>query len=147
MSLTGRAQKHLGITNNGSHLGNLNGRFYDLYSVATIATAGNATLTAAQLLGGMILRDPNGGARTDTTPTATQIRNALGSQLKNNLGFKFTIRNTADASETITLGAGSGVTISGTATIAQNNSKEFLVVVTNKSTPTVTIYSLGTVVH
>ena len=29
--------------------------------VSTVNTAGNATYTVAQLLGGLILRDPNGG--------------------------------------------------------------------------------------
>ena len=60
-------------------------------------------------------------------------------------GFEFTIRNTADAAETITLTAGDGVTLSGTMTIAQNNSKRFLCVMA--SSAAATIYSLGTVVH
>jgi hypothetical protein len=102
------------------------------------------TYTAAQLLGGLILRDPNGGARSDVTPDATDIIAAMAQAGAGN-SFEFAIRNTADAAETITVTAGAGVTLSGTMTIAQNNSKRFLCVVTGATT--VTIYSLGTVVH
>jgi len=112
--------------------------------VTTINTAGAATYTAAQLLGGLILRDPAGGARSDVSPTAALIIAAITQAGVGN-SFEFTIRNTADAAETITVTAGTGVTLSGTMTIAQNNSKRFLAVVT--ASTTVTIYSLGTIVH
>jgi hypothetical protein len=94
----------------------------------------------------LILRDPNGAGRSDVTPTATDLLAALEGKAAVGQGFRFTIRNTADAAETITLTAGTGVTLSGTMTIAQNNSKDFLAVVTGIGTPAVTIYSLGTVV-
>jgi len=113
-------------------------------TVTTIATADAVTLTAAQLLGGLILRDCAGGARADVTPTAAQIIAAIIQAGVGN-SFEFTIRNTSDAAETITVTAGSDVTLSGTMTIAQNNTKRFLCVVT--ASTTVTIYSLGTVVH
>jgi hypothetical protein len=118
--------------------------------VTTITTAGNATLTAAQLIGGMIVRDPSGAARTDTTPTAAQIVSAIKNR---NVGssFVFKIRNAADAAETITLAGGTGVTLAAgnTNTVAQNNTKQFLVVLTNVAagSEAVTIYSLGTAVH
>lgn len=117
-------------------------------TVLTDNTAGATTYTIANLLGGMILRDPNGGARSDVTPTAAQIVAGIAGCVVGS-SFEFTIRNTADAAETITLTGGTDVTISGTATIAQNNSKRFLAVVTNvdSGTEAVTIYSLGTVVH
>ena len=113
-------------------------------TVTTENTAGNHTYTAAELLGGLILRDPAGGARSDPTDTAANIIAAMKQAGVGN-SFEFTIRNTADASETITVTAGTGVTLNGTMTIAQNNSKRFLCVVT--AAATVTIYSLGTVVH
>ena len=112
--------------------------------VTSIATAGAATYTAAQLLGGLIIRDPAGGARSDVTPTAALIIAALTQAGVGN-SFEFTIKNAADAAETITVTAGTDVTLTGTMTIAQNNSKRFLCVVT--AATTVTIYSLGTVVH
>lgn len=115
-------------------------------TVTTKSTAGAVTYTAAEILGGLILRDPAGAGRSDVTPTAAELYAELGSSVKfTGQSFEFTIRNTADAAETITLTAGTGVTLSGTMTIAQNNSKRFMVVFT--STSACTIYSLGTVVH
>lgn len=117
-------------------------------TVTTDATAGPNTYTAAELLGGMILRDPAGASRTDVSPAAVDIVAAIAGAVVGS-SFEFTIRNTADAAETITLDAGAGVTLSGTMTIAQNNSKRFLAVCTNVTgaAEAVTIYSLGTVVH
>ena len=113
-------------------------------TVSTIETADVVTYTAAQLLGGLILRDPAGAGRADVTPTAALIIAAI-TQAGVGSSFEFTIRNTANDAETITVTAGTDVTLSGTMTIAQNNSKRFLCVVT--SATEVTIYSLGTVVH
>ena len=117
-------------------------------TVTTISTAAAVTYTPDQILGGLILRNTNGAGRADVLPTAALLRAALP-EMGVNTGFEFTIRNTAGAAETITVTAGTGCTISGTATIAQNNSKRFLVVFTNVTpgSDAYTIYSLGTVVH
>jgi hypothetical protein len=114
-------------------------------TVSTITTAGAATLTTAQMLGGIILRDPAGAGRTDTTPTAAQLVAAIPG-VKNGTTFRLMYRNTADAAETITIAGGTGVTISGTATIAQNNSKSFLVRIdeVTSGSEAVTVYSSGT---
>lgn len=112
--------------------------------VTTKTTAGAVTYTAAEFLGGLILRDPNGAGRTDDTPTAALIYDELGSP-KAGASFEVVIRNTADAAETITMQAGTGVTISGTATIAQNNTKRFIGVVVSPTA--VTLYSIGTMTH
>jgi len=114
--------------------------------VTTEVTAGAHTYTIDELLGGMILRDCAGGSRSDVSPTATLIVAGVAGAITGS-SFEFTIKNTSDAAETITLTAGTDVTLSGTMTIAQNNSKRFLAVITNAATPAVTIYSLGTVVH
>src|SRR5690242_21789308 len=100
-----------------SGLAALANRLVDFLTVTTDTTAGALTYTAAMLLGGMILRDPNGAGRSDVTPTAAQILAALEGKAQIGQGFRFTIRNTADAAETITLTAGTGVTLSGTMTI------------------------------
>lgn len=115
-------------------------------TVTTQATAGAQTYTAAQLVGGLILRDPNGGAVTDTTATAALLVAAFDNPVVGTT-FEVIIRNTADAAETITVAGGTGVTVSGTATIAQNNSKGFLVRLDNvtAAVEAVTMYSLGTV--
>jgi hypothetical protein len=123
--------------------------------VTTKTTAGAATYTAAELVnvngGGanLVLRDPTGGDRSDVTPTAALLVAAIPGAVAGS-AREFCIRNTADAAETITITAGdAGVTLSGTMTIAQNNTKRFRAVVTNAGagTEAVTVYSLGTFVH
>ena len=115
-------------------------------TVSVINTAGAATLTAAQILGGLIFRDPSGANRSDTTPTAASLIAAIHN-CKVGDSFEFTIANTTDASETITLISGTGTTRIGTMTIAQNNAKRFRAVITEVSTPAYTVYSLGTSVY
>jgi hypothetical protein len=115
---------------------------------ATVSTAAAVTFSAAEVLGGLILRDPNGAGRADLLPTAALLVRAIEG-VAPGCSFYFDIRNTADAAETITITTNTGLTLSGTMTIAQNNSKRFLARVTN-STPgseAVTVYSLGTMVH
>lgn len=129
-----------------TNLDNLNVEGYAVKkaTVTTTATAGAVTFTAAEVLGGLILRDPAGAGRADLLPTAASLITELG-EPGVGTSFEFTIRNTADAAETITVTTNTGLTLSGTMTIAQNNSKRFLAVVT--SATTITVYSLGTVVH
>ena len=89
-------------------------------TASAITTAGAGTYTAAHILGGLILRDPNGAGRTDTTATAAQLVAALSGAAVDDT-VPLTIVNTADAAETITLAGGSGVTlVPATITIAQN---------------------------
>lgn len=116
-------------------------------TATVLSTAGAITLTAAQILTGLILRDPAGGARTDTLPTAALLAAAIAN-VKVGSAFMFHVRNTADAAETLTIAAGAGGTDSGTMTIAQNNAKSFLIVFTNvtSGSEAYTLYSLGTVV-
>lgn len=121
---------------------------YPKVTVTTDATAAAVTFTAAQVLGGLILRDPAGAGRADLLPTAASLLAAINGPFVG-LSFEFTIRNTADAAETITVTTNTGLTLSGTMTIAQNNSKRFLAVVTDidSGEAAITVYSLGTVVH
>ena len=113
-------------------------------TVTSITTAGNETLTADQLLGGLIIRDPNGADRTDTLPTAALMAAALNQAGIGN-AIEFTIENAADAAETITIAAGTGGTTKGTMTIGQNNMKRFMLILTGAAT--YDVYSLGTVVY
>lgn len=126
----------------------VDGPFVSKRAAATISTAGAGTYSAANIAGGIILRDPAGASRTDTTGTAADIlAQFLGA--KAGSSFFLLVRNTADAAETITVAGGAGVTISGTATIAQNNSKLFCGLFTNvgSGTEALTLYSIGTMVH
>lgn len=117
-------------------------------TVTTEVAAGNETISASELLGGLILRDPSGGARTDTTDTAANIVAAMDDPAVGD-SLEIVIRNDADAAETITIAGGSGVTTSGTMTIAQNNSKIFKLRIDNvtASSEAATLYSIGTLVH
>lgn len=123
------------------------GRTSEKTTVTTKTTAGAVTFSAAEIVGGLILRDPNGAGRSDLVPTVATLLAELGADIKGieGLSFEFTIRNTADAAETITVTTNTGWTLSGTMTIAQNNSKRFKVVFTSPTAAT--LYSLGTVVH
>lgn len=116
------------------------------FAVAEVDAAEAVTYDAADVVGGLILRDPAGGARSDLLPTAAALIAEIPGAAVGR-GIEFTIRNTADAAETITVTTNTGLTLSGTMTIAQGNSKRFLAVITNVDTPAVSIYSLGTAVH
>lgn len=114
-------------------------------SPLTKSTAGVVNYTAAELRSGIILRDPAGGNRADTFPTAAAIVANLGLTDTAQLGvaYSITIRNTADAAETITMTTNTGLTLSGNMAIAQNQTKEFLVYPT--SLTAVTIYTMASV--
>lgn len=113
-------------------------------TLTTEATAGAVTYTAAQLLAGFIRRDPNGAARSDVTPTAKQLLAAMV-KAKAGSSFEFIIVNTADASEIITLTAGTGITLSGTMTIEWKKGRKFLAYVTNADagSEAITIYNVS----
>lgn len=113
-----------------------------LNAVTTDSTAGARTWTAAELLGGLLLRDPNGAARTDVLPTAALLVAELDHPAVGQV-YPVVLRNTADADETVTLSAGSGGTLAATFTIAQGETRAFLVRLTNVSggTETYTVYA------
>lgn len=117
------------------------GRLVRYLAVANVTTAGAGTYTAAQIAGGVITRDPAGGARTDTTDTATALITALGLREDGESATCYLI-NTADAAETITLAGGTNVTLSNVGqTLAQNESALLLFVRTGAAA--VTLYILG----
>jgi hypothetical protein len=106
------------------------------------AATGGITITAAQIVNGILSHNPTGPA-TDTTDTATNIAAQIPGCLTGS-AFNFFLRNTSGGANTITVAGGTGVTVTGTATIAQNNVRSFLGVVTNCTSAAVTFYSLGT---
>ena len=113
---------------------------YPLITVTTLTDAA-ATLTAAQVQGGLILCPASTG-RTLTLPTAALLSDAIQGGLVGT-AFEFTIRNTGAG--TVTVAAGTGGTTSGTMTVATTASKRFLVLFTNVTvgSEAFTIYSLG----
>lgn len=107
------------------------------------AETATATLTAAEILGGFIDGTPTEAA-TYTLPTGT-LMGAAFNQVGVGNAIEFTIKNSAGGAHTITVAAGTDGTAKGTMTIAQNNSKRFLLIMT--SATEYDVYSLGTVVH
>lgn len=106
----------------------------------TLNTAGNITFTAAQVLNGTILRDCAGANRTDILPTAAQLVAAInglsvyGNTAAVGTEIPLTIMNTSAGAFTdqVTMGTGgSPGTANATATIAQNTSRSFRIMLTN----------------
>lgn len=78
----------------------------------------NQTLTVAQLQGGVINGTPTGAAAY-TTPTATEL-DAMVSGVQTGDSFVVYLVNTSGGANAITVTGGTGVTVKGTAAVAQN---------------------------
>ncbi|OPL10755.1 MAG: hypothetical protein AVO38_16315 [delta proteobacterium ML8_D] len=104
---------------------------------------GTETLTTAEVLGGFIDGTPTGAA-TYTLPTGTLMGGALN-QVGIGNAIEFTVKNSSAGAHVITIAAGTDGTTKGTMTIAQNNTKRFLLIMT--SATEYDLYSLGTVEH
>src|SRR6185312_14565936 len=117
----------------------------EVISPVSYSNAGNNTLLTSDVLGGFITHTA-AGAQTDTLPTAALLVPLIeGAQVGS--AIRFFVK--AGGAGTITIAAGTGGTITGTATIATGNIKEFLLVVTALpdqfgNGATYTAYSLGT---
>lgn len=99
-------------------------------TATTFATAGAKTLSLAQFVNGLWLRDGGGGNATDTTPSALAI---VGSIPNPQVGdaFLFMIRNnSANGTDVITLAGGTRVTITGPTTIAPSTGRIYVGYVT-----------------
>lgn len=109
--------------------------------VANAAT-GAAAYTMAECLSGMIVRTPTGAA-ADQFPTAAVIVAGIDNCEVGD-SIDVLIRNLSAGANTITISANTGLTLSGTMTIAQNYMKWFRLVVTAVATPAVTVYTMTT---
>ncbi len=91
------------------------------------------TATAAAIQGGILNRTgAPGGPVAETTPTAAQIIAALPPSIPEDGTYQFRFRYINNAlGQTVTWTAGSGVTVTGTATIATSAWRDFLVTVEN----------------
>ncbi len=106
------------------------------------ATAGT-TLTAAEMVGRpMAFIDRSGPTAnyTDTTDTATNILTALGGGVVGG-GFVLRIANASTVVQSIA--GGTGVTTSGTMTIASGAWRDFSGVITSVVSPSITLTSQG----
>ena len=75
-----------------------------------------ATLTVAQVTGGLLVATPGGATASYTLPTGTLL-DAQMTNMKVNSTFELTIVNVTSATGVITIVAGTGITLVGTATI------------------------------
>ena len=98
------------------------------------ATAGARTYTAAEILGGIIVRACAGASRSDVLPTAALLVAAMTSPKVGDV-VRCYIVNGSDAAETITIGAGAGGGFdtnqtSASRVIPQNSSKDIYIRIT-----------------
>ena len=110
------------------------------------APTDTATLTAAQSYNTIIRGVPTAAA-TYTTATAAAIVAAIGGDCAIGTTFEVIVLNASAGAYTITVAGGSGVTVSGVATVAQNASKRFIGRVSNVTagSEAITLYGLGSV--
>lgn len=107
-------------------------------------TSDGPTLTAAQMVNGIVKISGQTGAQAVTTPTATAIVAAIPNAQVGSM-FWFALINAHTPSGAATLTAGAGVTLSSiTDVVAVANSQIYIGRVTATATPAVTIYGLLT---
>jgi len=87
------------------------------YAAAPQTATATATLTAAQITGGMLVANPSATAAVYTLPTAASIDAALSSA-KVGTTFDLVLVNIGTGSGTVTLAAGTGITNGGNALVA-----------------------------
>lgn len=126
-----------------SHFGLQDPRFESVVMpmILPLTLTAAATLTSPQLLSGMIIF--NGAAANLTLPSAADLCNNIQGAM---VGTSFEVIIRSTGAGTVTLVAGAGGTISGTATVATANSRIFLVNFTNVTLgqEAYTVYSEGT---
>ncbi len=108
-------------------------------------TAGDVTYSANAILGGLQVRNPNGAARIDTIPSATDILAQIPQHFPN-ISFRLKIRNEGASGETVTLAASTGITLVGDCVIQPETTREFFFHVTSVTimggTDAITVYDL-----
>lgn len=87
------------------------------YGAAPQTATSTATLTAAQITGGILYANPSTSAATYTLPTASDIDSAVSSATTGST-FDLSIVNVGTSSGTVTLSMDTGVTDGGNAAVA-----------------------------
>lgn len=124
----------------------------DIPAVLTPAQMKLAAPTATATLStdnsyNVIIRGVPAAAATYTTATAAAIVAAIGGDCAVGTTFQVIVLNAAAGAFTITMAGGTGVTVSGVATVAQNACKVFMGYVSNVTagSEAITLYGLGSV--
>lgn len=120
------------------------GRFYESVSSSSVVDTAGVTLTATQMLSGWIVRSGQSSSVTDTTATAASLVSSGPGVGAPATCRRFSYYN-ADAADTITIAAGSGVSLSGTMTIPPGVTANFVLIYTNTASGTeaVAIFRVG----
>lgn len=87
------------------------------YSAAAQTATSTATLTAAQVTGGVLVANPSTSAATYTLPTASDIEAVVTSATAGST-FDLSIVNIGTSSGAVTLSLGTGITDGGNAVVA-----------------------------
>jgi hypothetical protein len=116
--------------------------FHTDSSVASHVVAASA-LSGGALAAFLAMTGALTAAETLTTDTAANIIAAVPYYPYVGVNWRLRILNESSGNYAWTVAAGSGVTLTGTATIAQNTWREFLVTITGVGTPAVTLQSVG----
>ena len=87
------------------------------YSAAAQTATSTATLTAAQVTGGVLVANPSTSAATYTLPTASDIEAVVTSATAGST-FDLSIVNLGTTSGAVTLSLGTGITDGGNALVA-----------------------------
>ena len=118
----------------GYQLGDGNLSEVTLGDQGTVATAtATATLTVAQITAGILSANPGTSAASYTLPTGALIDATL-TNAKNGSTFDLVIVNLGTSSGAITIVAGTGITLAGSATIAVSTSAQIRLVRTDTAT-------------
>ena len=106
-------------------------------------TADDPTLTAAQMVNGVVKVSGQTTAQGVTTPTATLLLAALP-DAKVGTSFDFVLQNANSSSGEATIVAGEGVTLVGTTIVPITKTQLYKGIVTAVSTPAVSLIGLLT---
>jgi len=104
--------------------GNVNEILLDTQGAPATATT-TATLTAADITNGLIVASPGTSAASYTLPTATLLESVVNNA-KVDSAFEFGIVNLGTSSGALTIVAGTGWTLVGSATVAITSSARFI---------------------
>jgi hypothetical protein len=116
----------LPINGGGYQVGDGNANEVDLYALTAPQTATTtATLTAAQLTGGLLVASPGAAAASYTLPTGALMDAALANARPDTC-FTIPVVNLGNTSGVITVLAGTGWTLVGAVTIAIATSAQFI---------------------
>jgi hypothetical protein len=118
-----------------------NTQVFPTINPVVVNAAANLTYTPAQVLSGMILRDPAGAGRTDTLPSAADLNFALDGCAVGTV-IEFYVRNDGGATVLVQPGVGGGGAVTGSGSVVTLNGKLFWIRFTN-----VTLGSEAYIVH